>query len=178
MSKKLHTSSSLELKFKARTYPTSSIAPEALNNQIPELNVPQEAILALLTYWLGGSCIFPDRWTSLLLLKLHEDRSPDFLFTTFLLTASTAMKQIPAKGWNGISGGDLTAYLACFFQFLKFFYCLQCCIGFCHRATWISHNYTYIPSLLSLPPFPHPPLLGHHRVPDWAPCVIQQLGLV
>ena len=33
----------------------------------------------------------------LLLLKLHEDRSPDFLFTTFLLTASTVMKQIPAK---------------------------------------------------------------------------------
>jgi len=50
MSKKLNTSSSLELKLKGRTWPTSSIAPEALNNQIPELNVPWEGILALLTY--------------------------------------------------------------------------------------------------------------------------------
>ena len=36
--------------------------------------------------------------------------------------------------------------------------------------------YTYIPSLLSLPPTPclspmHP---GHHRKPSWAPCTIQQ----
>ena len=50
MSKKLNTSSSLELKLKGRTYPTSSVAPEALNNQIPELNVLWEAILAILTY--------------------------------------------------------------------------------------------------------------------------------
>ena len=61
MSKKLNTSSSLELKLKGRTYPTSSVAPEALNNQIPELNVLWEAILAIVTYWLDGSCIFPDR---------------------------------------------------------------------------------------------------------------------
>ena len=50
MSKKLNTSSYLELKLKGKTCPTSSIAPEALNNQIPELNVPWEAILAILTY--------------------------------------------------------------------------------------------------------------------------------
>ena len=50
MSKKLNTSSSLELKLKGRTYPTSSVALEALNNQIPELNVLWEAILAILTY--------------------------------------------------------------------------------------------------------------------------------
>ena len=25
---------------------------------------------------------------------------------------------------------------------------LQCCVGFCHTSVWISHNYTYIPSLL------------------------------
>ena len=33
--------------------------------------------------------------------------------------------------------------------------------GFCHTATWISHMYTYIPSLLNLPPTcqPIPPLL-------------------
>ena len=37
---------------------------------------------------------------------------------------------------------------------------LQYCIGFCHTSTWISHRYTYVPSLLSLPPTSHsiPPL--------------------
>ena len=35
---------------------------------------------------------------------------------------------------------------------------LQCCVGFCYTTTQISHNYTYITSLLSLPPLPpsHP----------------------
>ena len=28
---------------------------------------------------------------------------------------------------------------------------LQCCVGFCHPSTWISHRYTYVPSLLDLP---------------------------
>ena len=28
----------------------------------------------------------------------------------------------------------------------------QYCIGFCHMSTWISHRYTYVPSLLYLPP--------------------------
>ena len=44
--------------------------------------------------------------------------------------------------------------------FLKNYYCfytwriiaLQCYIGFCHTTTWISHKYTYVPSLLNLPP--------------------------
>ena len=47
------------------------------------------------------------------------------------------------------------------------------CVGFCHVT--INHNYTCIPSLLSLPPLPHPTPLYHQRVPGWAPCVIQQL---
>ena len=55
---------------------------------------------------------------------------------------------------------------------------LQCNVGFCHTLTWISHKYTYIPSLLNLPSNPalRPPL-GHDRAraPGWAPCVIQQL---
>ena len=46
----------------------------------------------------------------------------------------------------------------CFFFFFKlqtvFFswriIALQCCIDFCHMTTWISHNYIYIPSPLSL----------------------------
>ena len=36
---------------------------------------------------------------------------------------------------------------------------LQCCVSFCYTTTWISSKYTYMPSLLSLPPTPpsHPP---------------------
>ena len=48
-------------------------------------------------------------------------------------------------------------------DFFKLFFnwrktALQCCIGFCHTTTQISHNYAYITSVLSLPPFlsPHP----------------------
>ena len=29
---------------------------------------------------------------------------------------------------------------------------LQYCVGFCHISTWISHRYTYVPSLLKFPP--------------------------
>ena len=32
---------------------------------------------------------------------------------------------------------------------------LQYCAGFCHTSTCISHRYTYVPSLLSLPPTSH-----------------------
>ena len=28
---------------------------------------------------------------------------------------------------------------------------LQYCVGFCHVSTWITHRYTYVPSLLKLP---------------------------
>ena len=37
---------------------------------------------------------------------------------------------------------------------------IQCCVGFCHTSTWINHRYTYVPSLVSLPPTSHstPPL--------------------
>ena len=41
---------------------------------------------------------------------------------------------------------------------------LQCCLGFCHTTTWISHKYTCLPSLLSLPSL-YPTPLGHHRAP-------------
>ena len=37
---------------------------------------------------------------------------------------------------------------------------LQYCIGFCHTSTLLSHGYTYVPSLLNLPPTFQPiPLL-------------------
>ena len=38
---------------------------------------------------------------------------------------------------------------------------LQYCVGFCHKSTCISHRYTYIQSLLNLPP--HLTSLGCHR---------------
>ena len=33
---------------------------------------------------------------------------------------------------------------------------LQYCVGFCHTSAWLSHKYTYVPSLLNLPPASHP----------------------
>ena len=32
---------------------------------------------------------------------------------------------------------------------------LQCCVGFCHTATWINHRYTHVSSLVNLPPISH-----------------------
>ena len=72
---------------------------------------------------------------------------------------------------------------------------LQCCVGFCHTAKCISHNYIYAhmhththtythtniyiysicictSSHMSLPPHLHPSL---HRALGGAPCAIQQL---
>ena len=50
-------------------------------------------------------------------------------------------------------------------------------VGFCHTATWVGRKYTYVPSLLNLPPTPkpHPLSLGCHRAPACAPCVILKL---
>ena len=53
---------------------------------------------------------------------------------------------------------------------------LQHCVSFFCTTKWISYMYTYIPSLLDLPPNPlHPTHLGHHRALSWAPCTIQQV---
>jgi len=38
-----------------------------------------------------------------------------------------------------------------------------CCVDFCCTATQISHNYIHVPSLLSLPPRPHPTPLGQSQ---------------
>ena len=37
-----------------------------------------------------------------------------------------------------------------FFLILLFIYFLQCSVGFCHKTTWISHNYTHVPFFLNL----------------------------
>ena len=66
---------------------------------------------------------------------------------------------------------------------------LQCCIGFCHTITPISHNYIYIYIHIyiythihiyiylhtSLPTYPQSHPLGQHRALGWAPDVIHQL---
>ena len=39
---------------------------------------------------------------------------------------------------------------------------LQNCVVFCQTSSWISHRYTYVPSLLTLPPISHP--LQYHKV--------------
>ena len=43
---------------------------------------------------------------------------------------------------------------------------LQCCVGFCSATVWLSHKYTYIPSLLSLsstPAFPPLQVIKEHQ---------------
>ena len=62
--------------------------------------------------------------------------------------------------------------------FLKFvFYwriiAIQNFVAFCQTSTWIRHRYTYIPSLLNLPPNPTP--LGWYRAPVWVSWAIQQI---
>ena len=42
------------------------------------------------------------------------------------------------------------------FFFFNWIIALQYCSGFCHASTWISHRYTYAPSLSKLPPMSHP----------------------
>ena len=52
---------------------------------------------------------------------------------------------------------------------------LQSCIISCCTTKWISHMYTYMPSLLSLPPTnPCPTHLGYHWATSWTPWAIQQ----
>ena len=49
---------------------------------------------------------------------------------------------------------------------------LHYCVRFCRTPIWISHRYTYVPSLVNLPPTSHPipPLwvVTEHWV--WVPC--------
>ena len=55
--------------------------------------------------------------------------------------------------------------LLCFFFSFIFNWriiALQCCAGFCHTTTSISHKYSHVSSLLNL----HPTPLGCHRVPS------------
>ena len=96
---------------------------------------------------------------------------------TFANLASREMTMLLTKSWYDLQGdlvivrrggSELTPTLPClshkegpkhlprkerfFFNWWKI--ALQPCVGFCHAATWISHNYTYISSLLSFLSFP------------------------
>ena len=42
---------------------------------------------------------------------------------------------------------------------------LQYCVGICHISTWINHRYTYVPSILNLPPTSNPILLPAILIP-------------
>ena len=67
--------------------------------------------------------------------------------------------------------------LPSFFFFNWRIIALQNFVVFCQTSTWISHRYTYIPSLLNLPPIslpiPAPP--GWYRAPVWVSWATQQI---
>ena len=69
---------------------------------------------------------------------------------------------------------DYTLWMCNLFFFICFNWkiiALQYCVGFCRISMWISHRYTFVPSLLNRPPTP----LGCHRAPVWAHCITWQI---
>ena len=49
-------------------------------------------------------------------------------------------------------GNAVLIFFVCLFKLDFLFLALQNFVVFCQTSTWISHRYTYIPSLLNLPP--------------------------
>ena len=71
---------------------------------------------------------------------------------------------------------ESNGFIIIFLQFV--FNCRKITVvhWFLHPTMKFSHNYTYITFVLSIPLLtPHSTLQGYHRVPDWAPYVLQQL---
>ena len=78
---------------------------------------------------------------------------------------------IPGLGRSpGGGNGRLLTY-----YFLLKDNCFENFAVFCQTSTWISHRYTYIPSLLNLPPHPTP--LGWYRTPVWVSWAVQQIPI-
>ena len=95
-----------------------------------------------------------------------------------ILLASVTKPSILSR-WNRYSHSLFCLFAFSFFNLNLFLFnrriiALRCCAGFCHTLTWISHRYSQVPSLLSLPPpvSPSLPSVTEHEI--WAPCCMTQ----
>ena len=52
---------------------------------------------------------------------------------------------------------------------------LQCCVSFCYTTAWTSYQYTYVPSLLSLPSAPPSRPSRSSQSTSWAPLPYRSL---
>ena len=76
-----------------------------------------------------------------------------------------------------VAGSKTDIIFIFFSQFLKFFLNDNCFTILYRFLTyhWLSHRYTYVPALASLPPTSHPSRLSQSLV--WVPWVIQKIPL-
>ena len=69
---------------------------------------------------------------------------------------------------------QLVSYMILYmFQFFWRIIALQNFAVFCQTSAWVSHRYTYIPSVLKFPP--HPTSLGWCSAPVWVSWVLSHL---
>lgn len=77
---------------------------------------------------------------------------------------------VVSLAWNRDQNSRKAAPFFSNFMICPFFFSsLQCCVGFCPTALWISRSYTDIPLLPSLAPRPHTIPLGRYRMPGCSP---------
>ena len=103
----------------------------------------------------------------------HPELNSIYLFVWLSQILVVAHRDLRSLLWDV---GSL--FLFCKFIFNWRIIALQNFVVFCQTSTWISHRYTYVPSLLSLPPTSlHPTPLGWYRTPVWVPWDIQQIPI-